>query len=154
MSFIDTIDTSPAGASLAKEVQADILVDFAGERPEYSAPKTGKPPALVPDAGLRLVPAGQLDGVGNRPEALFDARLRGGVDPEHPYARLPLGDPVRIFDGELRFANTAQAHEGHASGGLGTSLVDLVENVFTVDEIGIAGEGDGRGGGRRRFPSF
>lgn len=48
MSFIDTIDTSSAGASLAKEVQADILVDFVRERPEYSAPKTGKPPALVP----------------------------------------------------------------------------------------------------------
>ena len=29
MSFIDTIDTSTAGASLGKELQADILVDRA-----------------------------------------------------------------------------------------------------------------------------
>ncbi len=54
MSFIDTIDTSTAWASLAKEVQADILVDFVGERPEYSAPKTGKPPALVPGSGSEM----------------------------------------------------------------------------------------------------
>lgn len=54
MSFIDTIDTSPAGASLAKEVQADILMDFAGERPEYSPPKPGKPPALVPGSGSEM----------------------------------------------------------------------------------------------------
>jgi hypothetical protein len=76
------------------------------------------------------------------------------VDPEHPAIRLPHGDPVSILDGQLRLANTAQAHEGHASGGLGTSPVDLVENISTVDEIGIAGEGDGREGGRRRFWSF
>jgi hypothetical protein len=54
MSFIDTIDTSTAGASLAKEVQADILVDFIGERPEYAAPKTGKPPVLVPGSGSEM----------------------------------------------------------------------------------------------------
>jgi hypothetical protein len=54
MSFIDTIDTSTAGASLAKEVQADILVDFVGERLEYSAPKTGKPPALMPGSGSEI----------------------------------------------------------------------------------------------------
>ena len=63
-------------------------------------------------------------------------------------------DPMSELDGQLRFANTAEAHEGHASGGLATSLVDLVENVFAVDEIGIAGEGDSREWGRRRFPSF
>ncbi|KAK3899557.1 hypothetical protein C8A05DRAFT_36832, partial [Staphylotrichum tortipilum] len=54
MSFIDTIDTSTVGASLANEVQADIFVDFVGERPEYSAPKTGKPPALVPGSGSEI----------------------------------------------------------------------------------------------------
>jgi len=34
---------------------------------------------------------------------------------------------------------------------LGISLLDLVENVSMVDKIWIAGEGDGREGGRRRF---
>ena len=43
-------------------------------------------------------------------------------------------DPMSELDGQLRFADTAEAHEGHASGGLATSLVDLVENVFAVDE--------------------
>jgi hypothetical protein len=106
------------------------------------------------DVGLGLVPAWQLDGVGNRPEIFFDARLHAGMDPEYPYVRLPRSDPVRELDGQLRLADPAQAHEGYASGGLGTSLVDLVENVSTVDEIGIAGEGDGREGGRRRFRSL
>jgi hypothetical protein len=39
MSFIDIIDTSTAGASLAKEVQADILIDFIGER-QAARPRT------------------------------------------------------------------------------------------------------------------
>ncbi len=74
------------------------------------------------------------------------------MDPEDPYVRLPRGDPVSELDGQLRLANTAEAYDGHASGGLGTSLVDLVENVSTVDELGIAGEGDGCGGGGAAFP--
>jgi hypothetical protein len=76
------------------------------------------------------------------------------MDPEDPSVRLGRGDPVRIFDGQLRLANPAQPHEGHAGGRLGTSLVDLLENVSAVDEIGIAREGDGRERLRWRFWSF
>ena len=59
-----------------------------------------------------------------------------------------------IFDGQLRLADTAQAYKGDATGGLGASLVDLVENVSTVDEVGIAGEGDSCERRRRCFESF
>ncbi len=76
------------------------------------------------------------------------------MDPEHPYVRLPRCNSVRELDGKLRLANTTQADEGHASGGLGTSLLDLVDNVSTVDEIEIAGEGYKRGRRRRCFRSF
>jgi hypothetical protein len=53
------------------------------------------------DIGFRLVSAGQLDSVGNRPEALFDARLRAGMDSENPCVRLPIADSVGVFDGQL-----------------------------------------------------
>jgi hypothetical protein len=61
---------------------------------------------------------------------------------------------VSVFDGQLRLAHAAEAHEGHPTSWLGTSLVDLVENVSAVDEIGVAGEGDGRERLRRRLWSF
>jgi hypothetical protein len=61
---------------------------------------------------------------------------------------------VCIFNDKLRLANPAEAHEGYATSRLGASLVDLVENISTVDEIGIAGEGDGRERLQRRFRSF
>ncbi|KAH6630778.1 P-loop containing nucleoside triphosphate hydrolase protein [Chaetomium sp. MPI-SDFR-AT-0129] len=54
MAFVDTIGTSTDRASLASEVRADILMDFVGEHPEFSAPKTGKPPALVPGFGSEM----------------------------------------------------------------------------------------------------
>lgn len=56
------------------------------------------------DVGLGLVPAGQLDGVGNCPERFFDKRLRAGVDPEYPCVRLPHGDSMSELDGKLRQA--------------------------------------------------
>jgi hypothetical protein len=62
---------------------------------------------------------------------------------------MPLADSVSKLDGQLRLANTAEAHKGHARSGLGTSLADPVEDVSAVDEIEIAGKGDGREGGRR-----
>jgi hypothetical protein len=68
--------------------------------------------------------------------------------------RLPRGDSVSIFDSQLRLANTAEAYEGNPSTRLGTSVVDLVEEISMVDEIGVAGEGNGRGRRRRRFRSF
>jgi hypothetical protein len=61
---------------------------------------------------------------------------------------------VSVFDGQLRLAHAAEAHEGHPTSRLGTSLADLVENVPAVDEIGIAGEWNGRERLRRRFWSF
>ena len=35
------------------------------------------------------------------------------------------------------------AGAGHTGGGLGTSLVELVEDVSAIDEIGVAGKGNG-----------
>ena len=66
----------------------------------------------------------------------------------------PAAIRVSELDVQLRFTNTAEAHKGHASSRLGTSLVDLVKNASTVSEIGIAGEGDVRKQGRLRFRSF
>jgi hypothetical protein len=39
--------------------------------------------------------------------------------------------------------NAAQARQSHAAGRFRTPLAKFVENVATVDEIAIAGEGDG-----------
>ena len=140
---------------MSRAVEYVVVVGAVEDHDPSTVPFVGQPAVhKLWDIGLRLVPAGQLDSVGNRPESLLDARLRAGVDPEYPCVRLLRADPVSKLDGQLRLADTTQAHEGHASGGLGTLVFDLVENVSAVDEIGIAGEGDGREGGRRRFRSF
>ena len=41
-------------------------MDFVGERLEYSAPKTGKPPALVPGSGSEMGTAAQKSRLFNR----------------------------------------------------------------------------------------
>jgi hypothetical protein len=104
--------------------------------------------------GLRLPPAWELDGIGNRLEPFLDACLCAGMDPEHPSIRLLCRCSVRVFDGQLRFAHAAEAYEGHAASRLGASLVDLVESVSTVDEVGVAGKRDCRERLRRCFWSF
>lgn len=43
-----------------------------------------------------------------------------------------------------RFADTTQAHEGYAGGGLRTSPVDLIEDISAIDKVRIAAEGDSR----------
>jgi len=50
--------------------------------------------------------------------------------------------------------NTAEAHESYATGRFGASLVDLVENVSAVDEVGVAGERNGCERLRRCFWPF
>ncbi|KAK5652983.1 hypothetical protein OQA88_9463 [Cercophora sp. LCS_1] len=51
MSFVDVIDTSPAGASLPNKVQARHP---PRQHPEYLTPKVGKPLALVPGSGSEM----------------------------------------------------------------------------------------------------
>ena len=136
-------------AAAVRCIEHVSVVGAVEDHDPSAVPFVGQPAVYkLRDIGLRLVLAGQLDSVGNRPEALFDTRLRASVDLEHPSVGPSRGDPVSELDGQLRFANTAEAHEGDATGWLRTSLVDLVENISTIDEIGIAGEGDSRGGGR------
>jgi hypothetical protein len=68
----------------------------------FAVPFIGQPAVYkLWDIGFRLVTAGKLDGIGDHPKALFDARLCASVDPEHPCVRLPRGDSVSIFDGQL-----------------------------------------------------
>ena len=121
------------------------------------------------DVGRNLVSAGQLDGVGNGPEAFFDVYLYAGIDPEHPSLGF-FRDLVGEFDGQLRFTdagqlpsggipklglpNAAEADQGHAAGRFEASLAKTVENIAAVDEIAVAAEGDGWKRLWRRFRSF
>ena len=76
------------------------------------------------------------------------------MDPEHPYFCGSCTDAVGELDGQLRFANTAQADEGRSTGRLGALSVDPVKNVSALDEIAVAAEGDRRERLRRRFWLF
>lgn len=59
-----------------------------------------------------------------------------------------------LADLEWCIPKTADSDQSHAAGWFGISLVNLVENVSTVDEIGVAGERNDSGGLRRCFWSF
>ncbi len=66
------------------------------------------------DVDFGLVAAGQLDAVGNCPQAFLNPHTRASMDPENPCAIRALFDSVRIFDSQLRFADPAQACESYA----------------------------------------
>jgi hypothetical protein len=104
--------------------------------------------------GLSVFTSVYIDGVSNRPESLFYARLRACMYSENPCVGRVLGESLGELHGQLRLADATEAHERYTASGCGTSMVDTVKDVPAVDEVTVAGERDNRRRRRRRFRSL
>lgn len=121
---------------------------------------------------LWVVPARQLEPLGNVLIGLTEARRRAGMHPEDPCVRGTLSDVVCVLDRDLRFPgptgeptssrerevlpDTAEADESSATAWARECASHPLRDGRARDEVGIARErdcrewSDGRSDGRRR----
>ena len=92
--------------------------------------------------GLRITPAWQLEKVCDVSKVFFNSRARACVHPKHPGVGIFLAETVCKLDSDLRLADAAQAYQRSAMWRLRAYQFETVEQVPTIDKLGVLVEGN------------